>query len=112
MSELPKAADSYFGASLTAYRQPSRSEEILRSRLLPEPTRINHEGVTPIAETARTAQDMPGPLNLAQASTQLSGADFAPPLDDGVAILAQSYFAQGQDFVGSLDDWWFSGQPI
>jgi hypothetical protein len=31
------------------------------------------------------------------------------PLDDEFSVLAQSYFAQGQDFV-NLDDWWITDQ--
>ncbi|KIX04972.1 uncharacterized protein Z518_05844 [Rhinocladiella mackenziei CBS 650.93] len=110
VSELPKAADSYFGPSLTLHRQASYSAEVLRSRLLPEPTRLNHEGVTRMLEDHEAVSSTHVP-NPAQNSADISATEFAPPPDDEVAILAQNYFAQGQDFVGSMDDWWFSGQP-
>ncbi|KIW31360.1 uncharacterized protein PV07_03016 [Cladophialophora immunda] len=106
VSELPKNADGYFGASLTSHRQSSSSGEVLRSRLLPKPTRLNHHGTTPRSEDAESAVALP-PRDYTRAS-EIRNVDY---MNEGVSILAQSYFAQGQDLAGSLDDWWLSGQP-
>jgi hypothetical protein len=114
VSELPTAANSYFGSSLLQHRQVSQTGEILRSRLLPEPTRINSEGVTPVAAVFGAGSAMsPSTASAAQvpAAWETMVDDFIPPMDDELAILAQSYFAQGQDFVGSMDDGWFTSQP-
>lgn len=108
--ELPKSADFYFGTSLTRHRQSSHSGEVLRSRLLPEPTRINHDGVTPASQSAVSATAARLSSSLANPA-QLPAGDLGSTTDE-VSILAQSYFAQGQDFVGSIDDWWFSGQTV
>lgn len=104
MGELPKNADSYFGTSLTLHRQASQSGEVLRSRLLPEPSRINHEG-------AALVNERDGSTNVTILSNSFPATDFVPPLDYEDSVLAHSYFAQGQDFVGSLDDWFFPAQP-
>lgn len=109
-SELPQTAESYFGVSLATYYQPSHAAEILRSRLLPEPTRINEDGSSPVVENVRSIPVRPGESTYVRPVTQMPPSDFAPSLDDEVAILAQSYFAQGHDFVGSMDDWWYQGQ--
>ncbi|KAI1616986.1 hypothetical protein EDD36DRAFT_151370 [Exophiala viscosa] len=95
---LPKTAESYFGSSLTMYRQPSHSAEVLRSRLLPEPTHINDTGAT---HGQASFQD------LGDSTMQLANSEFVSSLDNDAAILAQSFFAQGDDFVGNMDDWWF-----
>ena len=39
----------------------------------------------------------------------MGGIGFAGDNDE-LAVLAQSYFAQGQDFVRGVDDWWTFGQ--
>lgn len=83
-NELPRT-DSYFGSSLTSHRPASTSAEIVQSQLLPEPTRLGQV----IQEQAN-----------------------GPSFDNQLAILAQSYFAQGQDFVGNMDDWWSLGQSL
>ncbi|OAP54272.1 hypothetical protein AYL99_11373 [Fonsecaea erecta] len=105
VSELPTNADGYFGASLTSHRQLSSSGEVLRSRLLPKPTRLNH-GTTSRVEGSESAAALL-PLDSTRESEN-QNVDF---INEGVSILAQSYFAQGQDLAGSLDDWWLSGQP-
>ncbi|KIW91129.1 uncharacterized protein Z519_08023 [Cladophialophora bantiana CBS 173.52] len=106
VSELPKDADGYFGASLTSHRQSSSSGEVLRSRLLPKPTRLNHHNIALRAEDAESTTAF-----LPRDSTQNSEVRTADFINEEVSILAQSYFAQGQDLAGSLDDWWLSGQP-
>lgn len=112
VSELPRAADNYFGTSLTLHRHDSQSAEVLRSRLLPEPMRLSHETFTPTAPSAGQTPYITGPVNGNQYSSQLQST-IAPGLpEDGLSILAQSYFAQGQDFVGSIDDWWFPGPVV
>ncbi|KIW82602.1 hypothetical protein Z517_05629 [Fonsecaea pedrosoi CBS 271.37] len=100
VGELPKDADVYFGASLTSHRQSSSSGEVLRSHLLPKPTRLNHHSTT----SAGLATALP-PRDTVRDS-EGRNVDF---MSEGVSILAQSYFAQGQDLAGSLDDWWLSG---
>ena len=108
VSELPRAADSYFGTSLILHRHQAESSEVLRSRLLPEPMRLNQETVTPATvytgQTPVTSRAMEN--NPFDSQLQFPAAGGLP--EDGLSILAQSYFAQGQDFVGTLDDWWFS----
>ncbi|KIX95239.1 uncharacterized protein Z520_09156 [Fonsecaea multimorphosa CBS 102226] len=106
VSELPQNAGSYFGASLMSHRQSSSSGEILRSRLLPQPTRLSHHGASPrAAEDAESTAALPPHDSLLE--TDIRNVDFR---NEGVSIPAQSYFAQGQDLAGSLDDWWLSGQ--
>ena len=108
VSELPAVADCYFGVSLTSHRQASQSGEVLRKRLLPEPTRLHAED-NANAERSPATWAM-APADVSRASND-PAMDFNLPLDEDASILAQSYFAQGQDFVGSLDDWLFLGQP-
>ncbi|KAH0843247.1 C6 transcription factor [Fonsecaea pedrosoi] len=100
VGELPKDADVYFGASLTSHRQSSSSGEVLRSHLLPKPTRLNHHSTT----SAGLATALPPRDTIRDSEGR--NVDF---MNEGVSILAQSYFAQGQDLAGSLDDWWLSG---
>ncbi|KIV79601.1 hypothetical protein PV11_07152 [Exophiala sideris] len=97
---LPKTADSYFGTSLTIYRQPSHSAELFRSRLLPEPTHINETGAT--HDSGQAIWSDRGDNTVPMASSELASS-----LNNDAAILAQSFFAQGDDFVGNMDDWWF-----
>lgn len=108
-SELPRTVDSYFGSSLIGHRQNSHSAEVLRSRLLPEPTRISHEGVTPSVSNTRSAGGMSRLPSFAPSASRLQVPDLQSSQEEGLSILAQSYFAAGQDFVGNMDDWWFSG---
>ncbi|EXJ71327.1 uncharacterized protein A1O5_05133 [Cladophialophora psammophila CBS 110553] len=106
VSELPQDADGYFGASLTSHRRSSSSGEVLRSRLLPKPTRLNHHSIGSRFEDAESTSAL-----LSRDSTENSEVRTADFMNEEVSILAQSYFAQGQDLAGSLDDWWLSGQP-
>lgn len=108
-SELPRTTDSYFGASLIWHRRNSHSAEVLRSRLLPEPTRISHEGVTPSVSNPRSAGAMSRLPSFAPTVSHMQLPGTESSQDEGLSILAQSYFAAGQDFVGNMDDWWFSG---
>jgi hypothetical protein len=101
-SELPMGSENYFGSSLLSYRTLHNAAEVVNGRLLPSPTRIErgHSAANtpvqplPFGTNVRPAGAIPGVLL---------------PADD--QVLAQSYFAQGQDFV-NLDDWWYTGQPV
>ena len=108
VGELPRAADGYFGTSLTSYRQASQSEEVLRTRLLPEPTRIS-------SDLSRTVDDAEAVSALRLPAlgldTQYNGAASLPPIGNEASILAQNYFALGEDLVGNLDDWWYPRPP-
>ncbi|KAK6369707.1 hypothetical protein LTS17_009157 [Exophiala oligosperma] len=112
-SELPRAADSYFGTSLTVHRQPLNTATFFRSQFLPEPTHINENGMAsggvgePFAGSS--APQLSPPSN--NVVPGISVVDQVDPFHEG-AILAESYFAQGDDFVGSMDDWWFQGRSI
>jgi hypothetical protein len=107
VTELPRATKPYFGASLSSYRQPIRSEEVLRPRLLPEPTRIGSD--------VSRRNDNTDPAPAMQLPTFATGhpnptADLLPPENGETSILAQNYFALGEDLVGNLDDWWLPRQ--
>ncbi|KIV88604.1 hypothetical protein PV10_08271 [Exophiala mesophila] len=108
VSELPRAADSYFGTSLILHRHQAESSEVLRSHLLPEPMRLNHETVTPATVYTGQTPVMSRAMENNPFDSQLQFPAAGGLPEDGLSILAQSYFAQGQDFVGTLDDWWFS----
>ncbi|KIW67627.1 hypothetical protein PV04_06864 [Phialophora macrospora] len=103
VTELPQASKSYFGASLASYRPRIRSEEVLRPRLLPEPTRIGSE----VSRRNDTTDPAPA-MQLPSFATGNSNptVDLLPPENGEASILAQNYFALGEDFVGNLDDWW------
>ena len=109
VTELPQTAKSYFGASLASYRQPVHSEEVLRTRLLPEPTRIGSDASRRIDDAGSASTSQPQTLVSDPAN---GAADLLPPVDGDASILAQNYFALGDDLVGNLDDWWFPRQPI
>lgn len=105
VNELPPTAKQYFGPSLTSHSSGVHSGEVLRTRLLPEPTRIGNE-------IDHRATDVVPTLGLPQsvANFPTSEMDLLPPIDGEATILAQNYFALGEDFVGNLDDWWFPRQ--
>ena len=107
INELPETAKPYFGPSLTSHRQTVQPGEVLRTRLLPEPTRIG-------PEIDRRADDTPSALDLLPSSSmpnpQDPEVDLLAPVDGEASILALNYFALGEDFVGNLDDWWFPRQ--
>ena len=104
IGELPQTTKPYFGTSLTSYRQSHHSEEVLRTRLaLPEPTRITSD-VNRLATNGGTAP-APSLPNLG-GDLQYSSASYLPVNGDEASILAQDYFALGEDLVGNLDDWW------
>jgi hypothetical protein len=104
VGELPQTGDAYFGPSLTSYRQPHHSEEVLRTRLLPEPTRLGSDanripgsaGATPCLQLTNLGPD-----------PQYNGTGYLPSMTNEASILAQNYFALGEDLVGNLDDWWY-----
>ncbi|OCT52056.1 putative C6 transcription factor [Cladophialophora carrionii] len=107
VTELPRTTKSYFGASLASHRQLIHSEEVLRSRLLPEPTRIGSD--------VSRRDDNADPAPAIQLPTLAAGPsnptpDLLPPENGEASILAQNYFALGEDLVGNLDDWWFPRQ--
>lgn len=107
-SEGPQTAKPYFGASLTSFRSTVHSEEVLRTRLLPRPTRIGAD-VPHRSEPTGSALDMLPPTSVSYSTNSVAG--LLPPADE-TSISAQDYFALGQDFVGNLDDWWFPRQQI
>ncbi|EXJ59024.1 hypothetical protein A1O7_06455 [Cladophialophora yegresii CBS 114405] len=107
VTELPRTTKPYFGASLASHRQPIHSEEVLRSRLLPEPTRIGSD-VNRTDDNTDPAPAMQLPTFAADPSNPTP--DLLPPENREASILAQNYFALGEDLVGNLDEWWFSRQ--
>ncbi|KAJ9602024.1 hypothetical protein H2200_013384 [Cladophialophora chaetospira] len=107
INELPETARPYFGPSLTSHRQTIQSGEVLRTRLLPEPTRIGPD-IDHRPNEAASAFDLLPPSSMP--NPQNSEVDLLAPVDGEASILAQNYFALGEDFVGNLDDWWFPRQ--
>ena len=106
--DQPQAANPYFGASLTSFGSAAHSEEVLRTRPLPRPTRIGSD-VPHGPEDAGSAIDMLLPVSASNPTDSV--ADLLSGVDE-TSILAQNYFALGQDFVGNLDDWWLPRQQI
>lgn len=92
------------GSSLTPHYYPLANAEELNAHPLPEPSRLQNV-ITPSSLSSIEQRRR----------TSLVG-NYAPVMDpmnainDDFAVLAQSYFAQGQDFVGALDDWWTLSQ--
>lgn len=74
--------------------------------------RLNHETFTPVAMDTGQTPDMTSAVEGIPYNPQLQFPAAGGLPEDGLSILAQSYFAQGQDFVGTLDDWWFSGAAV
>ncbi|GME22748.1 C6 transcription [Neofusicoccum parvum] len=124
------AAGSLFGASLWPHRSSSAQAaprpEVVSSRLLPEPTypQAGRGSVSTPTTTATAAAAAAGSGGAAGGATAeleheheqeqgvdqgMGGIGFAGDNDE-LAVLAQSYFAQGQDFVRGVDDWWTFGQ--
>ena len=102
-TELPTGPEAYFGASLLSYRT-TNSADVVNGRLLPPPTRLDGRGGSAAnTPSHRTRASFPDQAQMLQAQQAFQ------PLDDEFRVLAQSYFAQGQDFV-NLDDWWITDQ--
>ena len=101
-SEQSALSEGYFDRSLTTYRTGVSSTDVVSGRLLPAPTRLDRNASTtstPVV-SATISQD--------QIPSALPGL---PSTDDQFQVLAQSYFAQGADFV-NLDDWWYPEQVL
>ena len=99
---------SIFGKSLT-FKIMSRPEnDVLSTRLLPEPTRVQS-----LPHLAFSTATTPSALNgfvrpMADLSDQNDPAFLDTIIPDAYAdtpFLAQNFFALGQDFVGNADDW-------
>lgn len=100
-SEQSAAAEGYFGRSLLYRQNNPGSSDVVNGRLLPAPTRLDRNASmtsTPLVSSAFN-----------QSHVTASAGAF-PSVDDQLQVLAQSYFAQGQDFV-NLDDWWYP-EPV
>jgi hypothetical protein len=108
-TELPtEPSDSYFGTSLLSHRT-TNSADVVNGRLLPPPTRLD-VGPHRSGSAANTPSLARGPAGVA-GDIGLHNHMQPPlmPVDDEFTVLAQSYFAQGQDFV-NVDDWWYTGE--
>lgn len=98
-------SDTILGSSLR-FNSPSVSNsEVLNSNLIPEPTRVDslQRGYMSSTSTpaSTTEAQTKRPSYTAATATPL------PPLDlvSDESFSAQNFFALGQDFVGSVDDW-------
>jgi hypothetical protein len=100
-SERP--VDPYFGSSLLSHHRQEEAGDRLGTRPLPEPTHI--ETIQQSDRTLPSSSMQPG---IVQGSPSIFSHEL-PILENETSILAQSYFAQGEDFAGGLDDWWFTG---
>lgn len=108
ISEKADTKGLVFGRSLRANARPSMVAEELNARLLPEPARVMAAG-SPVG--GLITQQTPNATSNAIFTTENQPFYF----NDDFNVLAQSYFAQGQDFVGNMDDWWLmdgSQQPV
>jgi hypothetical protein len=101
-SDQSAAAEGYFGPSLLSKHAHRTSTNLVSGRLLPRPTRLDPDTST----TSTPAM----PSTVPQDQLQSDPTNFAS-IDDQLQVLAQSYFAQGQDFV-NLDDWWYPEPTI
>ncbi|PBP22833.1 hypothetical protein BUE80_DR006239 [Diplocarpon rosae] len=105
-SELPGAARQLFGASLRSSFGGSRRTEMAQTSVLPQPTRVERQefGKILTPNTAHIADSL-------DHSSLLSGAPGSAatgPLvysNDELAVLAESFFHQRNDFDGSAN-WW------
>jgi hypothetical protein len=100
-SERP--VEPYFGSSLLSHRQDDVGDR-LGTRLLPEPTHIDSVVAQQSDRTLPSSSVQPGN---GQGPSSIFSHEL-PMLENETSILAQSYFAQGEDFVGGMDDWWFT----
>jgi hypothetical protein len=107
VGDLPRKDDAYFGTSLTSILQPPRSEEVIRKQLLPEPTRVSSNVNSSDGHSDPAAAPQQSSLPPAGPATE---SQSLPPADGSAAILAQDFFALGDDIVGNLDDWWYPQQ--
>lgn len=101
-SEQSAATEHYFGPSLLSNNTNHSSTDVVSGRLLPPPTRLDRNASTTSTPTLSST--------IPQEQFQPNTVGF-PSVDDQLQVLAQSYFAQGQDFV-NLDDWWYPEQMI
>lgn len=111
-------AGSLFGASLWPHRSNAAAAaprpEVVSSRLLPEPT-YPREGE---GQGHGRSGSVVTPVQVGGGRAELVDSEAVPSSmgglggdnHDELAVLAQSYFAQGQDFVRGVDDWWTFGQ--
>ncbi|KAK7728480.1 hypothetical protein SLS57_002368 [Botryosphaeria dothidea] len=118
------AADSggsLFGSTLWPPHRSTASAgprgEVVSSRLLPEPTYPRGDGGVARNNSVSTPTMVQGAgLSGGGAVGRGGGGDVMDSMalgmgdNDELAVLAQSYFAQGQDFVRGVDDWWTFGQ--
>lgn len=95
------------------HRQPLNTATSFRGQFLPEPTHVNENSIASggLSENlvASSGQEVPLPSN--NMVSDLPGVHQADPFYEG-AILAESYFAQGDDFIGNMDDWWLQSRSI
>lgn len=91
------------GTSLKSQTKSSATTDEVDAYLLPEPNRLDTSISTPNTthENSSSAD---------QVVQNMSHPDLLNSSHDDFAVLAQSFFAQGQDFVGSMDDWWVLDQ--
>ncbi|KAF2138878.1 uncharacterized protein K452DRAFT_85780 [Aplosporella prunicola CBS 121167] len=103
-SESADASGSLFGSSLWPHRRAyvAGASEVVSTRLLPDPTPVG-DGVAINRSKRRDVTADPF------ASAELLGQFGLAGDDQEMAVLAQSYFAQGQDFVRGIDDLWNIG---
>lgn len=99
---------SIFGASLTLNPVSRPENDVLSTRLLPEPTRV-HSLPHPTFSTVTTpvAPSSFGP-SMARSSNHNDITYLNTTIPDAYAdtpFLAQNFFALGQDFVGNANDW-------
>lgn len=96
----------YFGASILSHRA-AHAADVVNERLLPPPTRLEMGSGRSISAANTPSQR----ALLSVADPPQYQAQSFPVVDDQFSVLAQSYFAQGQDFV-NLDDWWYPEQAM
>lgn len=121
-SELYESAGQLFGASLHSRRRMSMVE-VTDMSSLPTPTRLEsaagltrHSAETPSAARSNGRSHMDTNNNV----DPLLGADLGntnfygympEPVysNDELAVLADSFFNQRENFMGSVDEWWRTG---
>lgn len=99
-SELSAASENFFGSTLHSLPSNATSANVVNGRLLPPPTRLDRQPST-------TAT----PILMNGDAQYQSGTRVFPPVNDQLQVLAQSYFAQGDNFV-NFDDWWYPDQNV
>lgn len=102
-STSPESATRLFGQSL--YCDPHRSRgEVSNASPLPEPTRLSSPQMT--THPASQGHNYVSPPVVANyEGGPIISQSALPFVNEEFSILAENFFAQGQDFLRGVDDW-------